>query len=1012
MSSFLESGAFPVEIVNIASAKEKGSGRPPFWKMIFWWTRKPLASARAVILASLLPETYHPLKFLEAVYPSYKGSGRFSKTPHYLNPNLMLKSLGKEFLEKLSRVKLLDPFAGFGSISLEAARLGLGEVVATELLPTAIVFLRAILEYPKWATEKGIGKKLINDVKRWGKWIIERLKEDPDIRDLYDQDVAAYIGTWEVKCPFCGKYIPLVGNWWLARVKSSRGFKNLVWMTSVKTEDGVEIQVTQIKDSRELQLAKTIKKGNRAVGIEINNKKIIVGDPALGGEPNIDAKRNKATCLYCHAKIEGVKDRWYVKEVLKEWNQSLEKYLNNETGLEELRQSKARPRLLVKVKITNKDLEFEPTTKEDSEKLWRALERLKSFWGDPDIPVEPIAIYENRAIWTQPYGLDKFYRLFNPRQLLTLVKLVKLIREVGKRVEEEKLKEGWSKEDAHKYAEAVTTYLAIALVKQADYNSIVVAWNPATGYGSSLALLHAGHTMSFRGIAMTWNFVEYNSIIQRVGYDKFVSLVLDGLSYLITAVSGSSSRVRVLLDDATSLSKLGDEKFDLIVTDPPFRDDVPYAELSDFYYVWLKRALSDSDGVSLVPRFHDDVFFVGGVEVLTQWQWFASREVSLSKGRCEYFGMGSTDEECSKVYEELLKASFKAMVSKLSNDGLLITYFAQSSPEAWMSLIEAGLASGLYPVTAFPVLTEREEGAVARGKTAITASIVVVWRRATPGEPVDIYSKYDELVEEVTNALRGVEEALSKATAGVVSELYGVTIYVMAYAKILNILTRGGRPVKAGKPLDSNEIARTASELLAKAYTREAGASLTHSDSIFYFMVKKVFPRGKEGRRLASSSDLILLSYGVTPTQREKVLDDYVRRGVLKVYGKEEETEVASRRTYLLIEPVRSDEMELSQVLKMHGVDPDTPSTFRSPVHVLHALMLYSLKPKEVFMKYYEKVYLTNPSLTAEAVELAKAISTLEGDLEAELAGRVLEYVGSPNFKTRRGVTLYDFAKR
>jgi len=329
-----------------------------------------------------------------------------------------------------------------------------------------------------------------------------------------------------------------------------------------------------------------------------------------------------------------------------------------------------------------------------------------------------------------------------------------------------------------------------------------------------------------------------------------------------------------------------------------------------------------------------------------------------------------------------------------------------------MSLIEAGLASGLHPVTAFPVLTESEESVVARGKAAISASIVVAWRRASPGGPVDISSKYDELVEEAMTALRGVEEALSKASAGVVSELYGVTIYVMAYAKVLSLLTRGGRPVKAGKPLSSSEITSVASELLARAYTREVGASLSHSDSMFYLVVKRVFPRSEEGRRLASSSDLILISYGVAPAQREKVLGDYVRRGVLKTYGREEETEVASRKTYVLIEPARGDEMELSQVLKMHKVDPDTPSTFRSPVHVLHALMLYSLKPKEVFMRYYEKAYLTNPSLTAEAIELAKALSTLEGDPEADLAARVLKYVGASSLKMRRGVTLYDFTKR
>jgi putative DNA methylase len=78
----------------------------------------------------------------------------------------------------------------------------------------------------------------------------------------------------------------------------------------------------------------------------------------------------------------------------------------------------------------------------------------------------------------------------------------------------------------------------------------------------------------------------------------------------------------------------------------------------------------------------------------------------------------------------------------------------------------------------------------------------------------------------------------------------------------------------------------------------------------------------------------------------------------------------------------------------------------------LHALMLYSLKPREVFARYYEKTYLSNPSLATEAVELAKALSTLNGDPEAELAERVLEYLGASGFKTRGRVTLHDFTKR
>jgi putative DNA methylase len=786
-------------------------------------------------------------------------------------------------------------------------------------------------------------------------------------------------------------------------------------MTPTKSEDGVEIRVNQVRDPKELQLAKTVTKGGRAVGIEVDGRRITVGDPALGGEPNVDARSSRATCLYCYAEISGARGRWYVKEALREWNEKLEKYLNGEIDLEELKHSPAIPRILVKVRVKDGELEFEPATREDNEKLWKALEKLKAMWGDLDIPIEELWKYHmgtagQLSIWT--WGFDKFYKLFNPRQLLVLVKLVKLIREAGKRVEEEKLKQGWSREEAHKYAEVVTTYLAIALARYADHNNIVTLMHPSNPIGIEIA-----HALSMRGIAMTWNWGDTNpfmiarGILRTNSFNKCLEKIIEGVSYVVSSTHGSPSRVRVLLDDATSLSKLEGERFDLIVTDPPYRDDVAYAELSDFYYVWLKRALSDSNGAFLAPRFHTDAFFVGGVEVPTQWQWFAGREVSLSKGRCEYFGLGSTDEECGRVYEELLKASFRSMVSRLSDGGLLVTYFAQSSPEAWRSLIEAGLASGLHPVTAFPVLTESEESVVARGKSAITASIVVVWRRATPGEPVDVSSRYDELVEEAARALREVGEVLSKASAGVASELYGVTVYVMAYAKVLSLLTRGGRPVKAGRPLGSGEVARLASELLAKAYAREAGASLSHADSVLYYVVKRVFPRGGEGRRVASSSDLILLSYGVAPNQTGRVLEDYVKRGVLRAYGREEETEVASRKTYVLVEPTRVDEVELSQVLKMHGVEPDNPSTFRSPVHVLHALMLYSLKPREVFAKYYEKVYLANPPLVAEAVELAKALSTLEGDPEAELAVRVLDYLGT-SLRVRRGVTLYDFAKR
>ena len=191
--AFIESSSFPVGVVSEKSAVEKtGGGRPPYWEMVFWWTRKPLASARAIIAGSLLPSNINVNMFLEVLRLN-------EKSPHRYNPIL------PEGWEEWFRGKsLLDPFAGFGSVPLEAFRLGLSRVVAVELLPTCYVFLKAVLEYPL-----KYGKELIGDVERWGNWVTERLREDPVIQELYEPDVAVYIGSWEVKCPHCGRINPL-----------------------------------------------------------------------------------------------------------------------------------------------------------------------------------------------------------------------------------------------------------------------------------------------------------------------------------------------------------------------------------------------------------------------------------------------------------------------------------------------------------------------------------------------------------------------------------------------------------------------------------------------------------------------------------------------------------------------------------------------------------------------------------------------------------------------------------
>ncbi|MFP3319268.1 MAG: DUF1156 domain-containing protein [Acidilobus sp.] len=841
-----------IKAINYYSSTEKGPGRPPHWEMAFWWTRKPLAGARAIIAASLLSDNVYQStdSFLYDLFPCINEK-KGKRTAHSCNPSPRL-------IEKLRGKKLLDPFAGFGSIPLEASRLGV-DAVAVDLLPTAYVFLKAVLEYPrlfrdrfvevngKTVKELGLedavkqfsGRRevsesdryrvpmLIYDVARWGSWVINRLREDPVIKELYDADV--YIGTWEVKCPVCGRYTPLVGNWWLARVKKgNKSYERLAWM---EWQNG-EIKVVDLNEQcKQRRLGKcnnlsaeVTTTGEEGGSVRRANQEFVV--PIK----NVDARRETAQCLYCRAEINhrvvngkvikgNRKDGdWYVKWALKQWNENYEKYLRGEIKLDDLRQSPARPTLLVKVYVKDGDLQFKPATQQDTEKLWKAAEELRKMWGDPDIPIEDIAKYENRSIWVIIYGFDKWFKLFNPRQLLTLIKLVKLIRQVGHMVEKKKLKEGWNNEDAKKYAEAVTTYLAMALVNYTRHDCFNTSVEPTRKFIT--------HVFAFRGIAMTWNWVEENFITNILGsFTRSINSVLEGLSYLMNTNSMNTNTTKVLLDDASELSKLNGEKFDVIVADPPYADDVPYSELSDFYYVWLKRALSDVENNELKPRFLPEAFFDEDLEIPTQWQRFARNEVSESEGRWEHFSLKVT-------FAELLTRAFANVLRFLKDDGLLVVYYVAKRPEAWAALVDAlWRENRLELVAAYPVETESEENVVARGKASVLGGYVSAWRRRVGEKPLDLDEKREEAVREVASRLEDRLKAL-RSTKG------DATMWVYSYLAALEYLT-AHYPVRlGGVELSSDGLMRQAVVLASEALLRSSGIKLTDRGAHAYLALR------------------------------------------------------------------------------------------------------------------------------------------------------------------------------
>jgi len=986
---FIETTRFPIDLVNDKSGGEKqGGGRPPFWEMVFWWTRKPLIGARSVIAGSLLPEDVNADIFKKIVRLS-------EKTPHRYNPDIP-DDLKIYFDGK----RMLDPFSGFGSIPFEGLRLGL-DVTANDLLPTAHVFLKAVLEYPL-----KYGNKLVKDVGRWGDWVTDRLKEDEDIKELYDDDVAVYIGTWEVRCPHCGRWTPLIGNWWLARVKDSKGrYKRLAYMDYEKIGDGVGIKVVdvnrEVADKVEGKLADTIAnakvdttKGEIIIdeGKGLRYHESEISEPQIKDlrykvpSSNIESRREQATCLNCGGLIRLVDadgnhytDRksvakkkeleWYVKWALKRYNEGDERF--------------ARQRLLVRVKTGDGDLVFEPCDEKDNEKLERAKEKVKDLErvGDVDIPDEQIPLYDPRSIWVINYGFTKWKHLFNPRQLLTLVKLVKLIREAGKRVETEKIKDGWTEEDARDYAEGITTYLSVALVNHVRHNCIVNSVEP------TIKIL--SHAFAFRGITMTWNWIDEYPVIDFIGsWVRSIRFIIKSLEYLISSFNNSNQQkltkdlvtnpIKVILDDATSLSKING-KFDVIVTDPPYADDVPYTELSDFYYVWLKRALSDVEDGRLIPKFHPDAFFkkIGdkNIEIKTQWQDFAKREVSTNAGRF-------IDEEESKTkaeehFQNLLTQSFIAMREHLKDDGLMVTYYAHTSPEAWASLLDAGWKGAKATITnAFPLTTESAQSVVSRGKLALDTSIIVVWRLVEQKDEKNILSLRDEIIDAAKTRARELIE----------QGYIGRDVLIGAMAAALNIVTRykglydGKGDLSIVRLLTDYIYPFTSTGIAESLREKSEIGEIKSPDGLFYLLVKALFgSKEKMAVKKMDKSDIILLKISTGVDTDRLVTDGLIKK---------------TKEEYTLHEPMKDDTSFLERFLRDDRGINLAKQEIRNSLDVLHLMEYYSMiLPISKLKSKWDEIKGEYSSEGDEAFTLANILYQILPDVDAEkkLVG---EFVG------------------
>jgi len=240
---------FPIKKVSEESAREKNIKQGHISTLHIWWARRPLASSRATIYASLIPA----LKTEEEKKEKMKFIEELSKWENSTNPRIIEKAR-RDIYEAYGRPpRVLDPFAGGGSIPLEAQRLGC-ESHALEYNPVAVLILKAMLEYPQKYRGKA-GKfadtesPLLKDLKKWGDWVLEETKKE--IGKFYPKEKdgsipAAYIWARTLPCqnPSCGVEIPLMRQFWLAKKKNKK-----IALKPIPKKDRIDFEIVKDPDS-------------------------------------------------------------------------------------------------------------------------------------------------------------------------------------------------------------------------------------------------------------------------------------------------------------------------------------------------------------------------------------------------------------------------------------------------------------------------------------------------------------------------------------------------------------------------------------------------------------------------------------------------------------------------------------------------------------------------------------------------------------------------------------------
>jgi putative DNA methylase len=613
----------------------------------------------------------------------------------------------KRFLDEHAPI-ILDPFCGGGIIPLEAQRFGL-RVEASDLNPVAVMITKGLTEMPQRFSGRSPVNPIARDTLKTGRWQhVEGLSKDVEFYGLEVlKDVEKRIGN-------------LYPDVTIQVGRESNKAKVIAWMWArvVRCPNpacGFEMPLARsfilsTRGEQTVYISPILDKTNKTVKYDIRTGP----QPALTGT----VERKGAKCLACGSDVP------------------LE-YVRTEG-----KSARIRTRLMAIAAEGPRGRHYLPASVEQ-ERLALAV----SVRDAPDTAIPEKAL----GFRVQLYGMNLHADLFTRRQLAALMAFSDSITAIHRRIEEDAMKAGMSADGvafekggkgATAYADAVVAYLSFVFDKVADINNSLCRWK--IGAECPVGLF------SRQAIPMVWDFAEANPLSGASGsWESMLRILLRTMNERCMPSAGRLTRVRQL--DATACRY--DHDSYLVCTDPPYYDNIGYADLSDFFYVWLRRTLGtrypDLFSTMLTPKKSELVAtpfrFDGDMALANEFfeNGFHKAFSSLGEGQNDDFPM----------------TVFYAFKQSEIEDGSASELEQAALSTGWETMLQGLLKAGFQVCGTWPMRTEMKARQVAMGTNALASSIVLVCRkRSTTAPPATRREFVSELRRDLPGALRRLQQ--------------------------------------------------------------------------------------------------------------------------------------------------------------------------------------------------------------------------------------------------------------